>query len=199
MPDLIVGYDYLNSDELNELAFHELGHASNYKQVGDVYWREVINAEINANGHGNQNSVDAGRIAIVESWADHLGMSYTNKQYGINNSLQAGFNAWGLTLEDMHNETLNHIPTGLHNDLLDNTPWETNSWDSDDPFFGDNGGVGVHFPIDDQVDGFTNQQLFYSLNANVTTIDQYRIWLNNNYTISSGNTVADVNDLFNSY
>lgn len=198
MPDLIVGYDYLNSDELNELAFHELGHASNYKQVGDVYWREVINAEINANGHGNQNSPDAGLIAVVESWAEYIGKSYSNRLYGTMNSFDPGVNFWIAFLEATHNESENHVPIGLHWDLMDDSPLESDSWDSNDIDFWSTTS-GTAFLIDDQVSGFTNHQMFYSLNANVTSPIQYRNWLNTNYTITTGNSVNDVNDLFNSY
>ncbi len=203
-PDLIIGSDYSNSDQLKRLAFHEIAHASHHRLVGSAYWRDLSIAEINAgiatgSGHGDQFSQDAGLIAVVESWAEYIGMSYTHRIYGLNNSVAANTNYWQNYLEATHNESDNHIPIGMHHDLADNTPLEGYAWDDDDPNFWDNPNPGMRFPIDDQVNGFTNQQMFQSLNSNVSTPDQYRVWLNNNFTGASGNTANDINDLFNSY
>lgn len=98
MPDMAVGIDYLNSDQQKRLAFHEMAHASHFAQVGSTYWRDVINAEVNAGGHGDENSTDAGRIAVVESWAEYIGMSYTHRAYGNNSSVDFGDLYWQLSI-----------------------------------------------------------------------------------------------------
>lgn len=188
-PDVIIGSNFTDSDRLKRLAYHELAHASHYQLVGSGYWSDLSQAEIIADGHGDQFSQGAGLIAVVESWAEHIGQTYTHRGYPTN-ALTSITGTWQNNLERTRNERTNHIPIGIHHDLNDNSGNEANAFDEDDPTFGS---------ITDQVAGFTNRQMFLSLNASVTTPDQYRIWLNNNFTQISGNNATNVNGLFSSY
>lgn len=191
-PDVMIGIEFQQSDVFKSLAYHELAHTSHFVQVGPLYWLGVIEAEIDANGWGNENSNDAGRIAVCESWAEHIGITYTHRRYGNNNSIP---NNWEIELEETRNDSPNHIPVGLHHDLADNTNSGDNAvCDRSDPPSTTCTGV-----IIDNVSGFTISQMFSSLTFDITTPEQYRQRLINLHLGSTGNTVQQVNDLFNSY
>ncbi len=65
----------------------------------------------------HNRSSDAGRLAICESWAEHLEQVYTDRAYGGNFS---GPRSWIDRLDGWRNHRPNHVPIGLHLDLLDN-------------------------------------------------------------------------------
>ncbi len=65
----------------------------------------------------HNRSSDAGRLAICESWAEHLEHVYTDRAYGGNFS---GTISWVDRLDGWRNHRPNHVPIGLHLDLLDN-------------------------------------------------------------------------------
>ena len=200
VPDVNVGIDHASSDELKELAFHEIAHASHYELLGNFYWADVITAEVaaeydgNTNGsHGDEFSFDAGRIAVVESWAEYLAHDYLDRIYPISTDEQR---PWNEVIERSWNEVNNHVPIGLHHDLVDV---------GEPPRFAGGTTTACNTraagctAIVDNVDGFNNSQMYFSLNNNVTTVNQYRIELINNHLGSTSNTQADVNALFNSY
>ena len=136
----------------------------------------------------HNRSSDAGRLAICESWASHLEHVYTDRAYGGNNSIPFD---WQIRLERTRNHRLNHVPIGLHFDLFDN---QNDLNDACDRVIGS--GCG---PIADNVAGFTNGELFSILDENTTDPDIYQARVINDLLPGSGNTVADVNALFNSY
>jgi len=190
-PDVMIGTDFQTSDELKQLAYHEIAHTSHFMQVGSTYWLGLIEAEVDANGWGNENSDDAGRIAVCESWAEHIGMTYAHRRYGSNNSIP---NNWEILLERTRNDSPNHIPIGLHHDLFDNTNVrDTTACDIEGPIINQCTGVV------DNVSGFTISQMFSSLTSDITTPEQYRQRLINLHLGSTSNTVQQVNELFNSY
>ena len=193
-PDMFVGVDYTESDQLKSLAYHEIAHTSHYMLVGPDYWSKLVAAEVAADGHGNQFSNDAGRIAVCESWAEYLGgLHYVHRTYGGDNSINGN---WEIRLEETWNEVPNHIPVGLHHDLID----------TGEPTFSVNGTIVSACNqrsnncalIDDRVSGFTNSQLFQAVNRQVVTIPQYRQWLVAQVGVN-GNTLEELEALFGSY
>lgn len=176
-PDVMIGTNFQESDQLKRLAYHEIAHTSHFMQVGGDYWLGVIEAEVNANGWGDENSDDAGRIAICESWAEHIGSAYAHRSYFTNTSIGETFEA---RTERRVNAKPNHVPWGLHHDLLD-------------------GVVDPPTRVVDHVSGFTNAQLFNTLNNTVINPEQYRSRLIQLHLGSTSNTEQQVNDLFNSY
>jgi len=98
--------------------YHELAHSSHYTKVGIAYWTVLATNEILANGHGNENSPGAGRVALCESWAEHIGRTIAHETYGSNISslTYSNYNNW---LEHQRNEITNHIPIGYYHDLID--------------------------------------------------------------------------------
>ena len=134
-----------------------------------------------------------------------MGRVYAHRTYGSNNSFNTPLvltNSWEIQLERIWNESMNHIPVGLHHDLVDigepvltffagQTLLGTGSACNQD--------ASACVIINDNVNGFTNTQMFSSLDANTTTYNQYRDSLVNNHLGSTTNTVMEVDDLFNSY
>ncbi len=187
-PDVYIPISLVNSDRLKKTAYHEIAHASHFTQVGPIYWKNLVVAEVAANGHGDVNSNDAGRIAVCESWAEHVGHVFADEKYEI--TLETSINGtWLQLLDKTWNESPDHIPIGLYLDLID-TGAETNSFNQTSP---------ESTMVVDNVSGFTNEQLFSSLTLSTITVDQFRIKLINNHLNSTGNTIQQLNDLFNSY
>jgi hypothetical protein len=200
VPDVAIGCNFQNSDQQWAITQHELAHTSHFTNVGAVFWGQLGLATLNAwivtggpfnNGDpwGDENVFDAGRIAICESWASHLEHVYTDRAYGGNNSW-LGIQTWLTRLEELRNDSPNHVPIGLHFDLFDNMLDVNNACDRE------GGGCG---PIIDNVAGFTNGQLFSLLDANTDDPDIYRARILNELLPGSGNMAADVDALFNSY
>ena len=192
IPDVMIGTNWNNSDELRELAFHELGHASLFPSMGTSYWQDLAIAELVADildGHpwGVPTSQGAGRIAIVESWAEHVGHLFADEKYGVNNSIP--FVTYLRRLEERRNFRANHVPIGIYLDLFD-TGTEPVSSD----FL--TGGSGT---VVDNVSGFTTGQIFGLFDPSVTSPAILQSRINTSLTPGSGNTVSVVNDLFSSY
>ncbi|MBX2928363.1 MAG: hypothetical protein KF852_11050 [Saprospiraceae bacterium] len=190
LPDVMIGINLQSSDRLKSTAFHELAHASHSTVVSGSYWRTLIDSEIvailtnNGDPWGNAQSPGAGVIAVCESWAEHIGMTFTHRIYGVQNSVP---DDWLLNLERTRNDDLNHVPIGLYHDLIDDTPDIVEACDRD-PF--------VCGPINDQVSGFTNGQLFSLLNDDIFSPAAYR---NRLLQISNPATHSAINNLFDSY
>jgi hypothetical protein len=115
---------------------------------------------------------------------------YTDRAYGGNTSLFPAGRTWLDELEEIRNDSPNHVPIGLHFDLFDNMPDVNNACDRE------GGGCG---PIVDNVAGFTNGQLFSVLDENTTDPGIYQTRILWDLLPGSGVMAADVNALFNSY
>ena len=194
IPDLMISIDFDKSDRLKHLVNHEISHASHYTVVDNSYWMAVIAAQINAfeqdgHPHGNPSSWEAGRIALCESWAEHIGMSFTHKSYPLSGNTSIGNITYLRQLEETWNEFDNHIPIGVYLDLIDNgvEPLSINEHNSGST------------TVIDNVSGFSNQQMYNCLNVNITNINDFKQLLINDYLNSTSNTSSEVNDLFNSY
>ena len=189
--DLIFNVNLNNSDDLYELLYHEFFHASHFDRVGSEYWSFLFIAEALAGGWGNENSLDAGRIALCESIAEHIGWTYTHDRYGVNNSL-LGI-TWETRLEEIRNRILNHVPIGIYHDLKDGMNGMMNACDrlSSPP-------TPRCGPIVDNVSNFTDAQMLSLLQSNVETVDEY-LTLLSTFITTTGNNQADYDDLLNSY
>ncbi len=138
------------------------------------------------------NSTDAGRIALCESWAEHIGRSFAHKTYPNSGVTSIGTLTYLQWLEKQRNEETNHIPTGLYFDLIDGINLNETAYDYDKL-------DGASGTIIDGVSGITNQMLFNCLNANVSSINDFRTQLINTQLSNTSNTQTNVIALFNSY
>ncbi|MDQ3143167.1 MAG: hypothetical protein M3Q56_13070 [Bacteroidota bacterium] len=187
-PDVYLGIDYQSSDRQKLLAYHEYTHSSHFTQAGPYFWEILISAEAGANGHGNSGSTHAGVIAIAESWAEHIGLSFTHNTYGLQNTAYWD-GSWAGTRERVRNEETNHIPIGLYNDFIDglNEEWSCNYH---------SGGCGT---VIDWVQGFNNGQMFSLLTSSSTSPSIFKDRFIQTFANGNQTLINQINTLFNSY
>jgi hypothetical protein len=124
-----------------QTLFHELAHASYYRQVGQAYYIGLITLIINNelfSGCGPYNCDDAGEqqfISISESWAEYLGTVHARRLHPNGFKVSAffrGFVDYNTALEGETWFENPNIPTGIFNDLNDviNTDNGEDSWDT---------------------------------------------------------------------
>ena len=197
------------SDYIKGTLYHELCHASQYTQVGNGWYTNFVNAELNQivahpgkndpfNPYGISTSPDAPLIALGEAWGYHMGHFLADQRYGLssaeadeqgigylNNNPVAGLSSHLNLLEDFDPSRTGDpfwwIPKGLMYDLMDAR--------------NDN---SVAFPrvlLNDIVSGYTVAQLFNALQSDVNTLQQYHTRLSNQNT----NNPAGVNIIFSFY
>ncbi len=178
-----------NSDLVKQTFYHEYGHASHFRNVGQSWWRDMIDATIVNDGWGDENGNDAGRISIAESWAEFLGRTYAHRTYPLE-ELSSRNPTWEEELETTLNWNSNHVPIGLHHDLIDGKGIELTSRnvDNTDPLM-----------VNDVAEGFSISQIFSSLNSSVTNVQQFENVLITDHLSSTNNTIPEVNNLFNQY
>ncbi len=156
------------------------------KKVGNNYWltlgiAEVVNGAANP-PYGLPTDLNAGRIALCESWAEFCSAEFAHMKYGTNNSGILNPISWSDYLEKFKPYGFGGywrwIPDGIMHDLIDDTfePGSTGVIDS--PY------------------GFTISQIFSSLDDDVVTMQQYedRLVLETGTWQSSG-----IATLFKSY
>jgi hypothetical protein len=178
--------------------------------VGNSWWgtfvsgelSEIFNNFLTANSpYGNGTSSNSPIIALGESWAYHIGHSFTAARYGIasprfveqirnydNDFPVIGLNSNLNLLEDFNprrtvDDPFWWIPKGLYYDLIDNR----------------NDNTAVIPPrvlLIDNVVGYTNLQFFNALDADINNLPSYRVRL---LSENANNQAAGVNTIFTFY
>jgi hypothetical protein len=130
------------SSRLAQEAFHELGHASMYRQVGDAWWVQLVLDEITSytgcNPYGGSQS-DFPRISLAESWAQFIGTNFALKRYPSGYMESSGGNSLYAYRQETLMTTLlesegyfycgSSIPYGIFNDFID--PFSSGeTWDN---------------------------------------------------------------------
>jgi len=185
LPDVMLSNTEQESDDLKETAYHEFSHASHYRQVGKDFWKDLVEAEIRSNGWGDANGEFAPLIALCESWPSHMGHTYANRTYqGLRatHALNVGNRTWINFLEQRVNFRPGHVPIGLYHDMIDNI-----------------NAIDIGIGIIDNVNGFTQQQIFSCLTSDIRDVEAFRQCIIDNHLFSSGNNITELNNLFNSY
>jgi hypothetical protein len=183
LPDVHVGIDFDNTRDVKSLAYHEIAHASHFTKVGQVYWGQLALAEAMALGWGDKHSYDAGRIAVCESWADHVQFLMESMRFNLPGLLN-------FQLEGLRNFNEDHVPIGLHWDLQD----EINDPDPACDWIATLGSTRCG-PINDNTSGLTTGQLFQILTHDVTSPIGYREKIKMVYGLNQN----DIDNLFESY
>jgi len=187
LPEVFVGVDFQNSDRLKELAYHEFAHASHHTNVTNAYWDKLVQAEILARGWGDEDDWEAGRIALCESWAEHIGRTFVHQMYTTQN-FAGSENFYLERLEESRNWALNHVPIGLYHDLTDNEPDNLDACDR-----GPSTACGSIF---DFVSEFNNELLFRQLDETTKSPQDLRSKLLNG---APPLLQTNINNLFDSY
>jgi hypothetical protein len=214
--DITAGYNSLGdytggSNLLSETLFHELGHASHYNKVGNAWWQNFVQAEIQEivagpAPYGTAHSSNAPIIGLGESWGYHIGHFMADMKYGANSDRTTeqgiSYQRGGAIVEP----GAPVVNTGLNphlNLLEDFSPARTA-----DPFYWIPQGLFYDLMDnrDDQAFGrvlladnvlnYTNHQFFNSLDPDVSTLQDYRVRL----LSENGNSqAAGVNVIFGFY
>jgi hypothetical protein len=167
---------------LAQTAFHELGHASMYRQVSAGWYAQFAIAEI-SHTYGNPGYNNWGKVQVGESWAEFIGTENALRRYpnGVKNSKMLGFPLLfsdAMEKEDWFAEPTKWIPNGVYFDLIDRVNAEPleNVWD--------------------RVGGSNNRELYNTFNSSTNNMCDYREQFINNYPQYNLN---DVRDLFLHY
>ncbi len=202
----------LPSEDIKSTIYHELTHAAEYVKFGNAWYEKFVNAEITqmTNYFGTSfspygpgpvgTSPDqlSPIIALGESWAYHIGEYFTDKRYGLAHSYtavllneQQSYNWANLSCHlfaleeyDPKNpaDQFKWIPIGVYYDLMD----DRNDLYSD-----------PYFPkINDQVSGYTNQQMFNAFGSSIGSMQDYKA---NLLLQNSNNQSSQVLNLFQQY
>jgi len=153
---------------------------------------EVRAFNVSDSPHGKPSSWEAERIALCESWAEHIGRTFTDKTYGNDPWFTTHYINYDEYLEHQRNEISNHIPIGYYHDLIDGI---NTTEQAGDGYWG-NINTGT---INDNISGLTNQQLFSLFDNTVTSPAIFTTKLINSGYINGTNTTTGINNLFSSY
>jgi hypothetical protein len=192
-----------SDDNLKQLVYHEMSHASHYAYAGKTFYTNFVNSELseisihpndNYTPYGTGSDSYAGIIAFGEAWANHMGFYLANQKYNVEPGVTKGdISVYvqenqanrGTDLVSLENfspvqsgDPFHRIPTGLILDLID---------------------VGENTPLShvtDPVSGYTIQEIFSALQPDVTSIPQHKARLIQLYGTAQQ---SQVNTLFASY
>ena len=193
---LLLSYKFLkkeltNGTKMQKLLqiYQEAVDTSHYTNISNGFRAKLMIDESHAYfAMGDPNVSGAPLIALCESWAEHIGMTFADMTYPMIGQPSIGV-LYITRLEETWNEEPNHIPIGLYHDLIDSGA---------EPISNNVFGTGSTV-VNDNVSGFTNHQMFQCLNSSTTSINDFRTVLINNYLSSTTNSQTDVNNLFLSY
>lgn len=127
------GEPQLYNSSLAQTAFHELGHASHFRQVGMSWWiqlaiDEIPDQSVPGNPYGDGSHPDDARISLAESWAEYIGMNFAGRRYPNGSIWHNGGNAVIANLLETEEYFYGGqwMPYGLFHDLNDgaNETWD---------------------------------------------------------------------------
>lgn len=213
-PDIAFGTDAgaplvaHSSDQMREVMYHEMGHATHYRKTGNQFWRNLIDYEAhrslaNINDpYGDGTVAGWDKCALAEMWGYHIGYIYTHRRYGQNHSWGTDpfLNSWYEDLEgtagwNTNSGALNWswIPVGLLLDLMDNNlnNLAVSSFINDHPNLGPSPGTL------DNVSGFTNLMFYNELGA--ANIWGFRDNLRTNQLPATGSSLTSYNTIMSAY
>lgn len=184
----------MTSDRIKATVYHEASHASQYSKLGNGWYNNLVVAELSEmvkhlnsaySPYGKGDDSEAPIIGLSEAWGYHMGHFLADKQYGgssscaglqdvcYDNNLISGLSSHLIALENfipyLSSDPFKWIPKGLFYDLMD---------DRNDAL-----AIPQYVNIDDQVTGYTIQQIFGAYQSDITTLQQYKARLlqqNNN-------------------
>jgi hypothetical protein len=206
--DMTLGYRVRvqwSSDRIKALMYHEMTHAAHFQKVGQQWWNSLVYAEeftitgspaaLDPYGNGT-DGVASEYISVAESWAEYLARVMCDRQYGASSQEVLGWTR----------NYFNNIPRPLTshlNYLEDYDPHDANNpfrWIPEglyyDLFDANNETIGTGGPVNDGVAGYTSSQMFNALDADVTSMPQYRTRL---LQENGNNQLPQVIDLFAQY
>jgi hypothetical protein len=159
------GSDMHYSERLMGTAFHELAHASLFRQVGEIFWIEIIGNILVANNspcgsYGCGDEVFAGNTSLNEAWAEYLSKEHHRRLHP-------------------NGQAQENPPIGIpvwrdYPDALENVPSFFQAWIPTGVFFDLRDPVGIAGrEIDDQVQNVSISQMFTTFSPNTHDFCEY--------------------------
>ena len=176
LPDVIIkaaSSPTKRTAEVFETTFHELSHASHFKQVGSDYWIKYINYIITYGPYGDGHGRNNGVVGVGEMWGYYFGYFLALQHFG-NNDNNPIIRPIGLEDftpfarpdsrdinrdRDANNRIFRMggwIPVGIIHDLIDNNADEFRDGNFDN------------------VNGYNVSQIFGALRPEVQTVQEFR-------------------------
>lgn len=159
------------SDDIMQTMFHELGHASLFRQVGEIYWIEIITQIVSnfltsspCGTYGCGTELSYGKIQVNEAWAEFIGKTHHYR-----------FQPNGLAWVTLSSGYTDYFPYPL---ALEDVPWFNQDWIN----------TGIFY---DMIDGLNEDK---DLLSNYTIKDMYY-----NFTPNTNNFCDWRNDFINNY
>jgi len=178
-PDITNPYNKDGNDgpkTYSTTLFHELGHASHHRQVGEGYWYHYRTHIMNHGGYGdfvpNGPSVSYGYVALGEAFGNFIG-----RRYGATESVQEGA---GIDTET------NFIPEGLMHDLIDLAPDVILDPTTNQSF-------------SDNIEGFTPAMIFSTMGPDQISIRFFRDRLRELHLSSTPNSATSFDQFVDDY
>ncbi|MCC7025849.1 MAG: hypothetical protein IT265_02760 [Saprospiraceae bacterium] len=196
LPDVQIGINFRHSDFLKLLSYHEIAHASHYTKAGDNFYLNLIRQEAH-NGsvppfdtYVDYGGIHQGHITLAESWADHVGYTFTHMTYpGDNNSFRGA--DWEENLERLRfNAPNNLIPIGIYHDMKDGV--NPNELAFDECVCGEG-------PINDQISGFNEAQMFQLLDGTTVSPNHFLVKFITNHGNGNQDLINKFQILYDSY
>ena len=199
-PDLFLSFgDAKPSDLKRRTVYHEMTHASQYSFAGPGWWEQylwyIIGVQLTnqPKPYGDGSSSGAGRAELTEGMAYAHDLVIADLKYGLNHSQGGNPIFWrymnNAEILTYHEEIDEFIPSGLFFDLYDDNGVFPATVTRQEPI-----------NITDQVRNFpfeTQVQVF-DLPA-VENIEQFKNFLWQFHSTSTGNVLNDYNTMFQSY
>ena len=203
--------------ELSETMFHEQTHAAHYNKVGNGWWNDFVDAELNniiwhmnenpPYGLGNQGAV-SDIIALGESWGYHMGHFMVDLKYAASSpwvnkqgfQYRTGGEIWQANIFQADTDLNSNV--NLLEDFDNHRTNDPDSWIPIGLYYdlldnrNDNNAVPRRVPLNDDVLNYNNDRLFNALDSDIRSLPAFRVRLLNE---NGNDQAAGVNAIFQFY
>ena len=162
LPDMLLTWDAtMETDQIDDLIFHECAHSSHYLKAGNIFWGRYVSEIITHAGYGRWDHPNAEMIALSEGWASYVEMHLYCLKYGLTpRDLLDIETIEGVTVTSGRDYI--RLVRGLFYDLMDDS--------------------SVRIEAYDKVNYYSLIQLYNAFSSSTTNFDTY---LNNLKTLYS--------------
>lgn len=152
------------SDDIMQTMFHELGHASLFRQVGEIYWIEIITQIVSnfltsspCGTYGCGTELSYGKIQVNEAWAEFIGKTHHYR-----------FQPNGLAWVRLSSGFTDYFPYPL---ALEDVPWFSNNWINTGIFYDI---IDNAQEVNDEIQNMTIESMYKSFNPNTNNLCDWR-------------------------
>jgi hypothetical protein len=153
LPDMYLTWDAtMNTEDIDNLVFHESAHASHYIKAGNTYWGIYVSDIITKLGYGRWDQANAEMISLSEGWASFVELHISALKYGVTPRILTRIeDNEGIELTE--GREFIRLSRGIFYDLMDNSSTTTEPYDL--------------------VKDYTIPQLYNTFNSTTNDFDKY--------------------------